>query len=70
MKNSNDKIGNRARDLTACSAVPQPTAPLRAPIRVSLTAKANIKFPLINENSVSPQRQLKASNCVTQNSAL
>ena len=31
MKNSNDTIGNRARDLPACSAVPQPTAPPRAP---------------------------------------
>jgi hypothetical protein len=30
-KNSNDDIGNRTRDLPACSAVPQPTAPLRAP---------------------------------------
>jgi len=29
-KNSND-IGNRTRDLPACSAVPQPTAPPRAP---------------------------------------
>jgi hypothetical protein len=26
MKNSNDTIGNRTRDLPACSAVPQPTA--------------------------------------------
>jgi hypothetical protein len=31
MKNSNDTIGNRTRDLSACSAVPQPTAPPRAP---------------------------------------
>jgi len=31
MKNSNDTIGNRARDLPACSAVPQPTAPPLAP---------------------------------------
>jgi hypothetical protein len=30
MKNSNDTIGNRARDLPACSAVPQPTAPPHA----------------------------------------
>jgi hypothetical protein len=30
MKNSNDIIGNRTRDLSASSAVPQPTAPLRA----------------------------------------
>jgi hypothetical protein len=26
MKNSNDTIGNRTRDLPTCSAVPQPTA--------------------------------------------
>jgi hypothetical protein len=31
MKNSNDTTGNRTRDLPACSAVPQPTAPPRAP---------------------------------------
>ena len=31
MKNSNDTIGNRTRDLPAYSAVPQPTAPPRAP---------------------------------------
>ena len=30
MKNSKDVIGNRTRDLLACSAVPQPTAPLHA----------------------------------------
>jgi len=27
MKNSSDTIGNRTRDIPACSAVPQPTAP-------------------------------------------
>jgi len=31
MKNSNDTIGNRTRDLPACSALPQPTALPRAP---------------------------------------
>jgi hypothetical protein len=30
MRNSSDSIGNRTRDLPACSAVPQPTAPPRA----------------------------------------
>ena len=30
MKNSSDTIGNRTRDLLACSAVPEPTAPPRA----------------------------------------
>ena len=33
-KKSSDTNGNRARDLPACSAGPQPTASLRAPIRV------------------------------------
>jgi len=32
MKNSNDTIGNRTRDLSAFSAARQPTAPLRAPV--------------------------------------
>jgi hypothetical protein len=31
MKNFNDTIGNRTRELPACSAVPEPTAPPRAP---------------------------------------
>ena len=31
MKNSNDTIGNRTRDLPACSAMPRPTAPPRTP---------------------------------------
>jgi len=31
MKNSSDTIGNPTRDLPACSAVPQPTAPPGAP---------------------------------------
>jgi len=31
MKNSNDTIGNRTRDLPTCSGVPQPTALLCAP---------------------------------------
>jgi len=32
MKKSNDAIGNRTRDLPACSAVLQPTAPPCAPV--------------------------------------
>ena len=31
MKNSSDSIRNRTHDLRACTAVPQPTAPPRAP---------------------------------------
>jgi hypothetical protein len=33
MKNSSDTIGNRTRDLPACSTVPQPNAPPRNPNR-------------------------------------
>jgi len=36
LKISNDIIGNRTRDLPACSAVPQPSAPSRAPQKVVL----------------------------------
>ena len=37
MKNSSDIIGNRTRDLPTCSAVPQPTAPPRAPSLNAIT---------------------------------
>jgi len=40
MKNFNDTIGNRTRDLPACSAGPQPTAPPGVPI--FRTSKDNI----------------------------
>jgi hypothetical protein len=35
MKNSSDTIGNRIRDVPVCSAVPQPTAPPRTPLKVN-----------------------------------
>ena len=38
MKNSSDTIGNRTRDLPACSAVPRPTAPPRAPRRLPVAS--------------------------------
>jgi len=34
-KNSNDTIGNRTPDLPTCSAVPQPSAPPRAPVTIT-----------------------------------
>jgi hypothetical protein len=36
IKNSNDTIGNRTRDLPACSAVSQPTAPPRVPRTIGI----------------------------------
>jgi len=35
MKQSSDTVGNGTRDPPACSAVPQPTAPPRAPFVIS-----------------------------------
>jgi len=43
MKNSSDIIGNRTRDLPACSAVPQPTAPPRAPFLLLVTTVYTIQ---------------------------
>ena len=37
MKNSNYTTGNRTGDLPVCSAVPEPTAPPRAPIFLQAT---------------------------------
>jgi hypothetical protein len=37
-------IGNRARDLPACSAVPQPTAQLRAPIFFNVHPNSTCTF--------------------------
>jgi len=55
MKNSNDNIGNRTRDLPAFSAVPQQTAPSRAPadtIQGTYAKKYFFSFhPLLNTQS-------------------
>ena len=45
MKNSSDTIGNRIRDLPACSAVPQPTAPMRVPVKDMRSEKFYIDAP-------------------------
>jgi len=50
MKKSNDTNGNRTRDLLACSAVPQPTAPPRAPTPSRAEVKERLEiylFPLL-----------------------
>jgi len=57
MKNSDDTIGNRTRDLPARSAVPQPTAPPRAPgkaytlIKLYLASRQHDEFS--NNNTCS-----------------
>jgi hypothetical protein len=42
MKKFNDTIGNRTRDLSTCSAVPQPTAPSRKASKYSIRKFENI----------------------------
>ena len=48
MKNSIDTIGNRTRDLPACSAVPQPTVPMCATyIYIYIYIYMYIKYALL-----------------------
>jgi hypothetical protein len=51
MKNSNDTIRNRTRDLPVCSAVPQPTTPLCAPFNKILTKKSPFSLRLTQHTS-------------------
>jgi hypothetical protein len=44
MKNSNDTIGNPTRDLPACSAVSQTTAPPRALFVYLVTAQRDVSI--------------------------
>jgi hypothetical protein len=46
MKNQNGFIENRTRDFPACGAVPQPTAPPRAPYLYGVD-KNNVSFTLL-----------------------
>jgi hypothetical protein len=49
MKNSSDTIGNRTRDLRACSAVPQPPAPPRTPEQILNTTCSHCPIAYISE---------------------
>ena len=59
MRNSNDTIGNRNRDLPAYSAVPQPAAPPGTPLLRELKNKMNIR---------KSKQQEDYEKCVTTNS--
>jgi hypothetical protein len=44
IKTSNNKVGNRNRDLHVCSTVPQPTAAPRAPDgKLSIIRRSNVQ---------------------------
>ena len=53
IKNSSDTIGNRTRDLLASSAVPQPTAPPRAPYSVYRNTLFPLRLPFCHQCSLS-----------------
>ena len=53
MKNSNDTIGNRTRDLSTCSAVPKPTAAPRASYETRVKCNIGVEHRLrVFENRV------------------
>jgi len=62
MKKSNDTIGNRTRDLPTCSAVPQPTAPPRAPNILNIlifNIKRSSNFPKVLMRALRMEVNLK-----------
>ena len=67
MKNSNDTIGNRTRDLPACGAVPQPTAPPRVPRYFGInlnsvkTESADLSLCLLKDHLMNDNRGVEYS---------
>ena len=59
MKNYNDTTGNRIRDLPACSAVPQPTAPPRAPNTKRSLLKLQVLTAIYSAAHSSPKQQFE-----------
>jgi len=53
MKNSSDTIGKRNRDLPACSAVRQPTAPSHAPYRKLMQTDITYEYTYIVNDIVA-----------------
>ena len=66
MKNSNNTIGNRTRDLPICSAVPQPTAPPRAPTERGKDNYKIIKVRLVDYGKINRvwyfRREIRGTN--------
>jgi hypothetical protein len=62
MKNSNDIIRNRTRDLLACNAVPQPTAPPRAPRFFMDTDINRHSAPISTDNNSVKSKHQRTDN--------
>jgi hypothetical protein len=59
MKNSSDTIGNRTHDISACGAVPQPTAPTHLLIAYCNILKLDVTFV---DNSLFCRRNAVAAS--------
>jgi hypothetical protein len=66
MKNSNDTVGNRARDLPVCNALPQPTAPPRDPQKERLKKKCGNSFCTINNRGTETEGDLEKDGIRTE----
>ena len=65
MKNPTDSIGNRNRDLPACSAVPQTTAPPRTPPIVVIIVKLK---RIRGTDNIAPMLNFEEHSCKLSNS--
>ena len=59
MENYNDTIGNRTRDLPACSAMPRPTT--LSPLTLAVTIRT---IPTHRNKNFSPLLQLNCPHCL------
>jgi hypothetical protein len=62
-KNSNDTTGDRNRDLPACSAVTQPTAPQRAALGASMKSERHHMLRLNLRREYNTETDLKEKVC-------
>jgi hypothetical protein len=70
MKNSNNIVGNRTRDLPACSTVPQPAAPRRSPLNVITEANSEMLLLLILTGCINSVRLNKRLTSQIRNALL
>ena len=67
IKNSNDAIGNRTRYLSACSAIPQPTAPTRASLKLELIGFPETSVITTHAAKIPEERRLSlVADCLVK----
>jgi len=65
-ENSNDTTENRTRDLPACSAVPQPTAPQRVSLFTCDAIFSSLRIYPIMQSSLNSPFYVNNKGCFTQ----